>query len=157
MAVLVAALIGRALDVEVDPAGGGVAVGGAEGLDGVADGPIGGGGGLIEADAFEPGLALESAALAYGEDDAVLGACGGEAEGDAGPGAGSGEGDGMNVEGHGGHGDGGADGDGGAIEVADGEGLGAHPAGEFVAAADGEGDGDGTDAGIGRSGGRLDP
>ena len=74
MAVLVAALVGRAFDVEVDPTGGGVAVGGAEGLNGLADGPIAGGGGFVEADAFEPSLTLESAALADGDNDIVLGA-----------------------------------------------------------------------------------
>ena len=52
---------------------------------------------------------------------------------------------GVDVEGHGRHGERGAGGDGGAIGVAHGEALGAHPAGEFVALADGERDGGGAD------------
>ena len=69
VAVLVAALVGLAFDVQVDPAGGGVAVGGAEGLDGFARGPGVVGGGFVERDAFEPGLALERAAVGDGEQD----------------------------------------------------------------------------------------
>ena len=56
---------------------------------------------------------------------------------------------GVDVEGHGRHGERGAGGDGRAVGVADGEVLGAHPAGELVALADGEGDGRGADEGVG--------
>ncbi len=147
--MLVAALVRLAFDVQVDPTGGGVAVGGTEGLDGFAGGPGIGDGGLIERDAFEPRLALERAAIGDGEEDGVLRAGGGELEGEAGPGVGAGDGFGVDVEGHGRHGEGGAGGDGRAVGVADGEVLGAHPAGEFVALADGERDGGGADLGVG--------
>src|ERR1019366_5968768 len=39
IAMLVAALVGFAFDVEIDPSGGGVAPGGSKGLDGLAGGP----------------------------------------------------------------------------------------------------------------------
>ena len=147
--MLVAALVGLAFDVEIDPSGGGVAPGGSKGLDGLAGGPDIGGGGFVERDAFEPGLALEGAAIGDGEEDGILRAGGGELEGEAGPGASAGNGFGMDVEGHGGHGERGAGGDGGAVGVADGDVLGAHPGGEFVALADGERDGGGADEGVG--------
>ena len=126
-----------------------IAVGGAEGAYGFAGGPGIAGGGFVERDGIEPGFALEGAAVGDGEEDLVLGAGGGEFEGDAGPGAGAAEGCGVDVEGHGGHGESGAGGDGRAAGIADGEVLGADPAGEFVALADGEGDGGGFDEGVG--------
>ena len=58
------------------------------------------------------------------------------------------EGFGVDVEGHGRHGERGAGGDGRAVGVADGEVFGAHPAGEFVALADGESDGGGANEGV---------
>ena len=147
--MLVAALVRLAFDVQVDPTGGGVAVGGSEGLDGVAGGPGIGDGGLIERDAFEPCLAFEGAAGGDGEEDGVLRTGGGELEGEAGPRVCAGDGFGVDVEGHRRHRESGAGGDGRAVGVADGEVLGTHPAGEFVALADGEGDRGGANLGVG--------
>ena len=56
--MLVSALVRLAFDVEVDPAGGGIAVGRAEGLHGFARGPSVLRADFVEADAFEPRRAL---------------------------------------------------------------------------------------------------
>jgi len=66
--------------VEIDPAGRRVTIGGSEGANRVAGGPCVIGAGFIDGHAFEPGLALESAAVGDGEEDLVLRAGGGELE-----------------------------------------------------------------------------
>ena len=85
VAVLVAAIVGFAFDVEVDPAGGGIAVGGAEGLDSFARRPFAVATHFVEADTCEPRLAVEPAAVADGEQHLILRAAGHEAQAEARP------------------------------------------------------------------------
>ncbi len=85
MAVLVAAFVRSAFDVKVDPTGGRIAIGGAEGLDGLARRPLVGGGYFVEAHALEPRFAAHGAAAAGGEQDRVLRAAGDEFQREPGP------------------------------------------------------------------------
>ena len=54
VSMLIAALVRLAFDVEIDPAGGGITVGGAERLHGLARGPGVARADFVETDAFEP-------------------------------------------------------------------------------------------------------
>ena len=85
MAMLVSALVGLSFDVEIDPAGGGVAVGGAKCLHGFPSRPVVAGGGFIELNAFEPRPAAKRATIADGEKYLVARAAGDKSQGEVSP------------------------------------------------------------------------
>ena len=150
VAVLVAAVVGFAFNVEINPSADRIAIGGTVGGDGGGRGPsfrrIRGH--VVQRYSGEPGFAIEGAAVGDGEHQVVLRAGGGEAEMHAGPIARAGDGFRLHIPRHGRHGEGGASGDGRAVEIADGELVGADPAGELVGFADGERNGGGLNASV---------
>ena len=78
IAVLVAALIRLAFDVQIDPAGRGIPVRRAERAYGCR-GRVAGGRGFIQGDAREPRLSRKCAAIAHGQQNAIFRAAGHEA------------------------------------------------------------------------------
>ncbi len=148
MAVLVAALVGLAFDVEINPSSSWIAVGRAKRCHRGTRRPIVFRRNFIDANARKPSLTVECTTLAGCEQDAVLGASGGEAQMDASPVVRATDGFRSHIERHGCHGKRGADGDGRAIQVAHGELVSSNPASQFVALADGERDGSRSNARI---------
>ena len=148
VAVLVAALVRFAFDVKIDPAAVGIAISGAVAGNGFGDGPGALTRRVVDADALEPGLTFEGAAVANREQDIVLRARGHEADGQAGPILRAADGSGMDIEGHRRHGQCGAGSDGHAVKIADFDAVGAHPAAQLIAFADGERDGGRADTGV---------
>src|SRR5215472_5889220 len=71
MAVLIATLVRLAFDVEVDPTGCGIAIGGTEGLNGLTNRPLVVGRDWVQLYALEPSLPAKCAAAAHGEKDLI--------------------------------------------------------------------------------------
>ena len=102
--------------MQVDPAGRGITIGGAERLHGFARGPGVVRAGFVEADAFEPGLAVERAAVADGQQIWSCARLAMNLQREAGPRLRAAERGGVDVERHGRHRERGAGGDRRAIE-----------------------------------------
>src|SRR5215469_2263273 len=138
MAVLIATLVRLAFDVEVDPTGCGIAIGGTEGLNGLTNRPLVVGRDWVQLYALEPSLPSKCAAAADGEKDLIPLTAGYESERQVRPRLCATERFRVDIEGHRCHGERGAGGNRRAVEVVYLERLGTDPTAQFIALAHGE-------------------
>ncbi|MGA8234360.1 MAG: hypothetical protein WB795_22985 [Candidatus Acidiferrales bacterium] len=133
MAVLVSALEGLAFDVQIDPTGGRIPVGRAEGLHRLSNRPLVAGGDCVQLYALEPSLATKCAAAADGEQYLVSFTRGNESKRQVRPWLRATDRFRMDIEGHRCHRECRAGSNWRAIEIAYLESLGADPTSQFIA------------------------
>jgi hypothetical protein len=155
IAVLIAALIRLTFDMQIDPSGGGIAIGGSKRSHRLARRPISVCGDFIDIHTFEPCFALQRATLSGGNQDVVVRARCHKAQREPSPIVCAAERRRVHIEGHRFHGERGTRGNRRALQIRHGEIFRPHPAAKLVGLANDKLNFARTRAGVRAPGNRL--